>query len=324
MDIEQINLSAINSRVIVGTQSDRHVFFGVDNKFISHALITVMSIIEHADGNAYHFHIISSDLREDDEEKYTKILVGTVHGLTLHLAGNDLFSSFPTTALFTRATYYRLLAPLLMQGADKVLYLDADMVCIRSPAELWSLSTGEQKIALVVGESEKLQPELAADVGLKNARYFNAGMMLIDVGQWNAARISENAVRLLTCPGKSLKYLDQDALNVILEGRVGYINRKFNQIEMLTHDERGYKTEVPQDTCIIHFAGADKPWQEWNQQNICHYYRNIYRRSPVADQPFDLPQTHQQAKKMYKTLFRSHQFLKGVYWRLRYYKMRHL
>ena len=73
--MEQLNLSGIKSRVIVVTQSGKHIFFGVDNKFISHALITVMSIVEHADGDAYHFHIISSDLREDDTEKYAKILI---------------------------------------------------------------------------------------------------------------------------------------------------------------------------------------------------------------------------------------------------------
>jgi len=110
----------------------------------------------------------------------------------------------------------------------------------------------------------------------------------------------------------------------VLEGKVCFVDRRFNFIEMLAHDENGYQRDVPPDTCIIHYAGADKPWQAWNQQKVCLHYRNIYRRSPVADQPFDLPRNHQQAKKMYKAMFRTRQFLMGVYWRFRYYQMRYL
>lgn len=318
-----LNLNAVRSQEISGSEGNRHIFFGVDNKFISHALITLMSLIENAGASVYQFHIISSDLQDSDVERYVKVLTGSRHGLSLHHVGDNLFDSLPTTALFTRATYYRLLAPLLVPDAEKALYLDADMVCINSLDTLWSIPFEEQEIALVVSESDSLQSVLAKNVGLKHNRYFNAGMMLINVTQWNRANVSEEAFRLLTTPGKRLQYLDQDALNVVLEGRVRYVDKRFNYIEKLAHDEQGYRTDVPVDTCIIHYAGADKPWQEWNQQRVCHYYRNIYCRSLIAGQSFDLPQDYQQAKKMYKTMFRTHQLLKGVYWRIRYYQMRY-
>lgn len=321
--MEQLNLHAIRSRVVSDSESDRHIFFGVDNKFMSHALITVMSLAENAGESAYQFHIISSELEENDARNFAKILVNTRHGLTLHHAENDLFDSLPTTALFTRATYYRLLAPLLVPGAEKVLYLDADMICTNSLEPLWAFPASEKDIALVVGEFEELQPKLAANAGLKNSRYFNAGMMMINVTAWNQADVSDKAFRILTTPGKPLKYLDQDALNIVLEEKVHYVDRRFNYIEMLAHDEKGYRRDIPPETCIIHYAGADKPWQEWNQQRVCQHYRNIYRRSPIAGQPFDLPHNPQQAKKMYKAMFRTHQLLRGVYWQFQYYQMKY-
>ena len=315
------NIHAVSSQ-IVSSNGDKHIFFGIDNKYIYHALITIMSLSENSGQSIYQFHIISSELDETDAELFIKILAGTQHGLIFHHAGDNLFNSLPTTTLFTRATYYRLLAPMLVPDAQRVLYLDADMVCLKSPDELWAMPMEEQVIALVVAENQ--QSKLANNVGLKNEKYFNAGMMMIDVAQWNNGHISEQAFNILNTPSRHFTYLDQDALNIVLEGLVRYIDRRFNYIEMLAHDEQGYNTDVPADTCIVHYAGADKPWQEWNTQKVCQYYRNIYCRSPIAEQPFDLPSNHHQAKKMYKSMFRSHQLFRGIYWRIRYYLMRYL
>jgi len=196
--MKQLNLRAISSRVILESENDRHIFFGVDNRFITHALITVMSLTENAGDSAFHFHIISSDLNENDTSKFGEILAGSRHGLTLHHTGRVLFSSLPTTALFTHATYYRLLAPLLVPAAEKLLYLDADMVCLNHLNSLWTFPNGEDAVALVVGESDSLQAALAVGAGLKNSRYFNAGMMMINVPAWNQAQISEQALQLLT------------------------------------------------------------------------------------------------------------------------------
>lgn len=322
--MEQLNLSAVKTQVICASDGNKHIFFGVDNEFVSHALITIMSLIDNAGESLYQFHIISSELNDADTTRIKKILDGTPHGLTYHHVGDELFSLLPTTSLFTKATYYRLLAPLLLPDADKVLYLDADMVCLNSPEELWTIPTGDNDIALVVSESDILKDELVRNAGLIGTSYFNAGMMLIDVARWNRSHISEKAFSLLNNREIRLKYLDQDALNIILEGSVRYVSRRFNYIEMLAHNEHGYRTDVPSDTCILHYAGADKPWHEWNQQQVCKYYRNIYRRSPLAEHPLYLPKNHSQAKRMYKTMFRNRQLLRAVYWRVRYYQMRYL
>lgn len=321
--MEYLNINAIRNNVVSDSKSGRHIFFGVDSKFISHALITVMSLAETAGESVYQFHIISSDLNDEDEANFTNILVNTPHGLTLHYVGDSLFDSLPTTTAFTRATYYRFLAPLLVKDAKTALYLDADMVCLNAPDTLWALAETEDSIALVVGESDALQPELAASAGMKHSRYFNAGMMMINVPAWLKEEVSEKALHVLTNRPTPFKYLDQDALNIVLEGKVRFVDRRYNYIEMLAHDINGYKRDVPPDTCIIHYAGGDKPWQEWNKQNVCQHYRGIYARSPVADMPFDLPRNHSQAKKMYKTMFRTLQVLRGVYWRVRYYQMRY-
>ena len=316
-------LKTITSQPLFPTQSDRHIIFGVDGKFIAHSLITIMSIIKHAGSSAYHFHLISSELSTLDQARLSEIFSQSIHGLTLHHLQNELFSHFPTTELFTRATYYRFLTPLILSDAEKILYLDADIVCLNPLDELWQHPLPPDVMALVVGESEELQTQLSESVSLRSQRYFNAGMMFINVKLWNSEQISEQAFELLAEKGHQFRFLDQDALNILLQERVLYIDPRFNTITMLAHDDRGYALDVPKQTCLLHYAGADKPWQVWNQQQVCHYYRDIYKASPLASLPYEQPKNAQQAKRMYKLFFRKHQLVLALYWRVKYFKMRY-
>ncbi|MBA0036842.1 lipopolysaccharide 1,3-galactosyltransferase [Pantoea sp. BIGb0393] len=317
-------IKAINSQLLFPSQCDRHIVFGVDGKFIAHSLITIMSIMKHAGSGFYHFHLISSELTPIDIKRLDTIFSGSSHGLTLHHINDELFKAFPTTELFTRATYYRFLSPLLVHDAEKILYLDADIVCLNPIDELWKMAMEQETIALVVGEIEALQHQLAENVGLHGHRYFNAGVLLIDRHKWNREQISERAYHLLVEKGKYFKYLDQDALNILLEDRVNFIESRFNTITMLAHDDKGYSLDVPENTCLLHYAGADKPWQEWNQQHVCHYYRDLRELSPLANLPYEIPRNAQQARRMYKLYFRHHHLVSGIIWRVKYFKMRYL
>ena len=79
------------------------------------------------------------------------------------------------------------------------------------------------------------------------------------MAQWRAGNISERAFTLLSEHGRNFQYLDRDALNILLEDKVTFVSSRFNTLTMLAHDDRGYTLDVPAETCLIHYAGADKP-----------------------------------------------------------------
>ncbi|MCT4702999.1 lipopolysaccharide 1,3-galactosyltransferase [Enterobacteriaceae bacterium H20N1] len=319
--ITQIRQS-ITSEIICPSTGGKAIFFGVDGSFIRHAMITMQSVINHSERFVFHFHILSSELSEEDCSAYRNIAETGGCGLTLHKISPELFSDLPTTDLFSKATYYRLLAPKLIEE-DRLLYLDADIVCLAPCDELWSHPLTDE-VAYVISESPELAPVLAEKAGLKGSRYFNAGVMLINKQRWNELNISEAVFDLLLKKGKSFKYLDQDALNIILEGYIDFGERRFNTIFMLKHDEQGYCALPPAETVFLHYAGADKPWQQWNEQAVCRFYWEIYNKSHLAKIPFDLPEKDWQAKKFYKLLLRNRKFIPGIRWLINYYKMRYI
>lgn len=304
-------------------QQHYHVAFGVDGNFIRHACITIRSLIDHIDEGQVHFHLITSEEVSDMADGLRALIAGTVHSIHVHQLPEQLFAKLPSTELFSKAIYYRLLAPYLLEREATLLYLDADIVCLNAFTDFYNSRSAYTDIALVVSEGEHLALTLAANIGLQGSNYFNSGMLLINVQRWLQENISDKTISILESQGHKFKYMDQDALNIILEGKVRFVEKKYNSIFMLGHQEADYKVLPSVDTVFLHYAGADKPWQKWNKQAGTQFYTNIYLNSPWSSHHFDIPKNDGQAKKMYKLMFREKKYLSSLHWYLSYFKFRY-
>ncbi|WP_147199237.1 glycosyltransferase family 8 protein [Pantoea sp. CCBC3-3-1] len=328
VDEEFLERHVISEIIVAGkTTFDwpiRHIVFGVDGGFLRHAFITIQSIIEASGNEVFNFHLITDENVSSLSDKFKTLLKDSPHIFTVHKIASSLFCDFPTTQLFTKATYYRLLAPHFLRDVDMLLYLDADIVCLNPFKTLWNFAQINKNPAFVVLEEEGLRKELAKNVALSSDSYFNAGVMLINVARWREERISLQTFSVLGQKGAALQYLDQDALNIVLENQFIALDRKYNTIFKPGHGPKDYERLPPAETVFLHYAGADKPWQQWNKQAVCKYYSVIYRRSVWAAQPYDLPKNDSQAKKMYKLMFRERKLLRALKWYINYYLFRYL
>jgi len=300
-----------------------HLVFGVDGRFIRHAFLTIQSVINHSQDCCLHFHIITAEKMHPYSDDMRTLLAGTCHVIHTLTLNDSLFGALPVTDVFSHAIYYRLLAPYLLSQHAHILYLDADIICLNPFTELFDFARHENRIACVVGDSPALAASLAAEIGLKNSQYFNSGVLLMETRQWRENQISEQVIALLLARGQEFRYMDQDALNIVLEGRVAFAQTRFNRQLMLAHKPADHLILPEKETVFLHYAGADKPWQQWNTQAATRFYRELYAQSAWSSQPYELPKTDQQAKKMYKLCFRQHAFFKGIKWYLSYYVLRY-
>ena len=139
------------------------------------------------------------------------------HGIDFaRLAGIDTrrYSPVSTTRL--------LAADLFPPEAERVLYLDSDLVVEDDLSPLWDLAPGDRPFLAVQNgpdaDFDRLVrakfPDLAFPEG---ARYCNSGVLLIHLPEWRRQRIGERALEFLrTHPG--LSFPDQDALNAVAAG----------------------------------------------------------------------------------------------------------
>jgi lipopolysaccharide biosynthesis glycosyltransferase len=194
---------------------------------------------------------------------------------------------FQSAGRQTRSTFVRLFLPDFLDGIRKVLYLDADIVVRRDLAPLFDAGPVQAPVAAALDGplrllAERKEPVYGLDtqwrtdeyihdhVGLKDVdRYFNAGVLLIDLARFSASGAPERALDFLVRKGDSSIFNDQDALNFALEDDFEVLDPRWNFIPdfaALASDRPvGPELERVLRTCrddpwIVHFAGL-KPWE---------------------------------------------------------------
>ena len=115
---------------------------------------------------------------------------------------------------------------------------------------------------------------------------------------------------------KKFRYLDQDALNLILTKQINYINSKFNCLDINNINIS--------DIILLHFAAHPKPWniafpisKAYNNftKNL---YKNYENQTPWKNTPLDMPRNYKEYKIYAKTLKNNSQYTKSIYWLLKY------
>lgn len=173
----------------------------------------------------------------------------------------------------TRATYGRLFIPEVLPDASRALYLDCDVVAKRDVADLIA-SDMANNTAMAVPDAEApfVTAQSAVPWWCESGRSpsdlnFNAGVMLMDLDAFRAEKVAEAALRYLT-DGRHYFAQDQEALNVVLAGRIGSLDPRWNQQseifrEMVTVIQPYPRAEIERlqaDPWIIHFCNGPKPW----------------------------------------------------------------
>jgi lipopolysaccharide biosynthesis glycosyltransferase len=104
------------------------------------------------------------------------------------------------------------------------------------------------------------------------AKYFNAGVMLVDLVRWRRERIADRALEYLQRYRDRVLLWDQEALNAALAGRWGELDPRWNRNPTLRHlFGRRKRAPVPRgapadagadanEIWIAHYTGRLKPW----------------------------------------------------------------
>lgn len=214
----------------------------------------------------------------------------------------------------TTETFYRFLILDIMKDYDKVIYIDCDLVVNEDIAKLYHINMGNNLIAATLDADFIGQLNIPwattldyskETLKLKNPyKYFQAGVLMFNVPEM---RKKTSVKELLEIADQDLyRYSDQDILNVLCQGRVTYLDLRWNHI-FDCYGERVKNVivwdpvylyeqymEAKKNPYIIHYAGFCKPWDEpseefgevfWDYAKRTPYYEILlYRMSKhIAD-----------------------------------------
>ena len=181
--------------------------------------------------------------------------------------------------------FARLRLPEFLAGIPRVIYLDADMIVLRDLRGLAETDLRGHPVGAVIDHPQVLAAKRRETVagpggiwrvdeyfsnylGLGDwSKYFNSGLLLVDMARLAASGALETVERLLAERLRSFIFKDQDALNMALTGNVELLDPRWN----CQHGFLRHRTRIPipaeiksllefyEEPWIIHFSGR-KPW----------------------------------------------------------------
>lgn len=178
----------------------------------------------------------------------------------------------------TDVVYLRLALPAAFAGEyRRLLYLDSDIFVQGGDfTALLGLELGGRALGAVRDNMQwrtpGRRPPQFRRLGLPAAPYFNAGVLLIDVAQFNSAAILEHCVAFGRTNRERMIRHDQNLLNGTLLGGWAELSPVWNW--QYTWASRFF--EAMADPHVVHFIGPKKPWSHMGGEFPLRY-RRAYR-----------------------------------------------
>lgn len=249
--------------------------------------MAIQSLIDNASAEyTYLIKILNTDISEENKRKIGKYERENVdiEFVDLNYYIQKVKDKLYTRDYYSKTTYFRLFLPNLYPQYDKVLYLDSDIVILDDIAKLYNTDMGDNLVAAapddVIQSMPVFQDYVEKVVGVADSRrYFNAGILLMNLHELRRFKFQEKFVYLLD----KIKFAvaqDQDYLNRLCKGRVKLLDRTWDRMPI---PDPKIKTE---DVKLVHYNLAFKPWHFedilykeffWMYAQETEYFEDIQR-----------------------------------------------
>lgn len=242
------------------------VFFTVNDDFTPYLTVSIQSLIENADkNNHYHVYVIHRGLSDKNKAALKKMETNNVKiddrmiNIDLSII-QDREENYLKVDFFTRTIFYRLFLADMFPEYDKGIYIDADSVILSDLKELYDVELGDNLIAATKDNSikyvEPLHVYIKDVLGLPFEEYINSGMLVINMKAFREEHFTQHFLNLMKKYYFYCIAVDQDYLNEIANGRILYLDDKWNAMPK----DHKYDNEEIKNPKIVHYNLFYKPW----------------------------------------------------------------
>ncbi len=262
-----------------------HVSCAVAGDYVPHSAAMLHSVLTNRDGEDVVIHFLHGrDLGRRPAHRLDEMVAAAGGSIVFHEIAPERVAGLPVRDYFTAAMWYRIFLPELVDS-DRALYLDVDTIVAAPLTELFATDLGNAYLAAVDNIPLPWLGDRAADLGL--ARYFNSGVLLLNIEAMRADGRTRALVDVGRGEAARLLWPDQDALNLALGERRVSLSPRWNAMNALFAYPEGAETfseelveQVLRSPGIRHYEGpgANKPWHH----DFEHPHRELYLRHREA------------------------------------------
>ena len=288
----------------------------IDKKYLSPLITMLISYGENHTTEETNVYVAHSSL---DDEDFAALNTGIRDFPNIHIHSIQItdswFKDTPVLERLPEESFYRVLAfHYLPETVDKCLYLDPDIYIMKNLSPLYELDL-EGYYAAAAGHLHGfLNFCNKKRLGLKQDRYINSGVMLMNITE---IRKDFTVPKILVALEKYIQRLlfgDQDLLNLLFDKKILYIDETIYNLDeksLRAHRKTMDLQTVKEKTAIIHYNGKYKPWLTGYKGCLATFYPNVEKtgeatRGTLKNQAKafrNILQLSPQQRKMLRTTF---------------------
>lgn len=263
----------------------------VSQNYCRYLLVMLKSLFKHnkCDITVYLLYSRIDDKMLANVRKYIEDSGNTFEPV---LVEEDVFSDAPVNMYFTKEMYYRLLASkMLPESADRVLYMDPDILVRGSVEEFYNLPFDDNMLIAMPDPPQQMNPKNPDDrphwrrLGLEeNSVYVNSGVLLMNLKLMRERNFDVNEIfEIIQQKSKDLIYPDQDAINIYFRNSMKIWKNLYNynpglQVNEVVKWGLSRKYRRRENPIIVHFVGPVKPWSIHYRNKYCFEYQEAYKQ----------------------------------------------
>lgn len=287
-----------------------NIVYTVDDKFAWLAGVSLLSFLKNNKGITHNVFVLDNNISKENKDKISiitneydaKAFFIDVRNELLQLRELGLNDSNKKCPMIVFA---RLIAiDLLPDDIERVLYIDGDTLIIKNISELESIQMNK---ALMM-RADCMHSVYKKYIGMsKKEKYYNGGLMLINVPIWKRDRCKEKIFDFIKRSNIDFGYFDQDFINKAVHNDIedldiyGYNCQsqmfvfdykrcmklyRLNEELYLAEEEYNKTTKDPK---ILHFCGNSfiRPWYINTNHPYALEWKKYFDKSPWARQKLE-------------------------------------
>lgn len=260
-----------------------NIMIGINNKYVFPAKVMLTSLCENNKFEKHSIYVLYDRNNLSIESiKDLKLLEKSYNAEINPIEfDSSIFEKFPTSHHFTVETYFRFLAQdMLPQDVERVLWLDADMIVIKSLKDFY-YQDFESKLIVACRTANPKEIDFLENLGLnKEGGYFNAGIILFNLNDIRKKLSSDIFFQCLEKYQDKIVWLDQDILNIVFADDKKLLNDQnynFTFFSDTIFSKEKIKN-IEDEIVVLHYIGGEKPWHISYKNELIKYFRKYARK----------------------------------------------
>lgn len=287
LKIKELQRTVVHDCDVVQNDDNINICFSSSNQYMQHLAVSITSVLKNTktSKNIDIYVLNNGGLTTKNKKKLSSLakLKDNVHIYFLTV-DKTIFENFfmQKKSHFSQETYYRYVIPKMLNNLNKLIYLDCDLVVNADIEELYNTKLNENYIAAVqdvIGRDN--QKRLKLDT---NNYYCNAGVLVMNLEKMRNDDIQSKLIKCTEERKAEIWWLDQDVINIVLEGKIKYLDLAWNLQYFYPGEYMDFDVEqfeqAKKNPKIIHFIGHIKPWNILSSRPFEKEYFKYLKMTP--------------------------------------------